>query len=174
MTETKQRQYSNNLERILINFNVNLENLLEFVGILVPILRTHDDKAKREREALKNIIRGIPGRAGIKEADSIAEDKVEEAADEITNFLRAMSFSSETHVYQTDLLYKTSYVMLISYFDYLLSDLIHCYYRMYPEALGGKELSISLDELKQCYSLEEAIDFILNKKRQDKSCQRSF
>lgn len=158
----KRRDYSNNLEQVLISFNVNLENLLEFVRVLTPILRIYEDKAIEKREALKNIIRGIPRKMGIQE-DIIAEEKIEKAADEITNFLRAMTISSGTHKYQMELLYKTSFVMLISYFDYLVSDLIHCYYRMYPKALSG-ELSISFNELKQCYSLEEAIDFILNKK----------
>jgi hypothetical protein len=164
MKETKKQKYLDNLKRILISFNVNLENLLEFVRILTPILRMYEDRANKKREALKNILRGIPERVGIKEADAIGEDIIEETADEITDFLRAMSIASGTHKYQTELLYKTSFVMLISYFDYLLSDVIHCYYILFPDALSGRELSISLDELRQCYDREDAIGFILNKK----------
>lgn len=62
------------------------------------------------------------------------------------------------------MLYKSSFVMLVSYFDFLISDIIHFYYKLHPEGLSGKDLSITLNELKICSDHEEAIDVILNKK----------
>jgi hypothetical protein len=57
--------------------------------------------------------------------------------------------------------------MLISHFDFLLSDLLHYYYYNYPESLynrkGKNELSISLNELQFCSDLKEAIARIINK-----------
>jgi hypothetical protein len=61
------------------------------------------------------------------------------------------------------LLHKSAFVMLISYFDFLISDLIHYFYQRYPESLSGKELSIKLNELKLCDHLTEAMDYIVNK-----------
>ena len=54
--------------------------------------------------------------------------------------------------------------MLISYFYYLISDIIWLYYKKFPDALRGKELSISLEDLKRCVDKGEAIDYILGKK----------
>jgi len=62
-----------------------------------------------------------------------------------------------------ELLHKSAFVMLVSYFDFLISDLIHYFYQRYPESLSSKELSITLNELKLCNHLNEAMDYIINK-----------
>jgi len=163
-SETTQIQDEDQLNNILTSFMVNTENLLEFITELDPILRTHDKMAIKKKEDVKDLIRGFPKGIEGKVIDENVEKKIEKVADEIVNFIRAMSIGYGTHVYKTELLYKTTCVMLLSYFDYLFSDLIHFYYRRYPNALIGKDLSISLEELKQCFTKEEAVDFILNKK----------
>ena len=53
--------------------------------------------------------------------------------------------------------------MLVSYFDFLLSDLIHYFYRKYPESLSEKELPLTLSELKLLGGVDEAIDSVINK-----------
>lgn len=65
--------------------------------------------------------------------------------------------------YNVELLYKSAFVMVISYFDFFLSDLIHFYYQTYPKSLSGKELSLTLSELELCSDIPEATDFIINK-----------
>jgi hypothetical protein len=164
MTEKTQKYDGDSLNNILTSFMVNTENLLEFVTTLDPILRRYDETATKKKETVKDLIRGFPKGSEGKIIDKNKEKKIEETADSIINFVRAMSIAYDTHIYKTSLLYQTTTVMLLSYFDYLFSELIHFYYRRYPDALNGKDLSISLEELKSCFTKEEAVDFILNKK----------
>ena len=48
-----------------------------------------------------------------------------------------------------------------------MSDIIWCYYKTFPGALSGKDLSISLNDLKLCSDKDEAINYILSKKVDD-------
>ncbi|MCJ7655456.1 MAG: hypothetical protein MUO97_09215 [Dehalococcoidia bacterium] len=53
--------------------------------------------------------------------------------------------------------------MLVSYFDFLISDLIRYFYRKYPEILSSKELGLTLKELSLLGGISEAIDFVISK-----------
>ena len=79
---------------------------------------------------------------------------------QILKAIKALPHLTQSNV---KLLHKSAFVMLISYFDFLISDLIHYFYQRYPESLSGKELSIKLNELKLCDHLTEAMDYIVNK-----------
>jgi hypothetical protein len=87
----------------------------------------------------------------------IGKEKIDELVAALKEFPRIT-------INQADLLYKSSFVMLISYLDYLFSDIIHCYYESYPEGISGKELNINLNELKLCSDIKEAIGIVINKK----------
>ncbi len=45
----------------------------------------------------------------------------------------------------------------------LISDLINYFYQLYPEALSGKELGLSLSELSICRDISEARGILVNK-----------
>ena len=53
--------------------------------------------------------------------------------------------------------------MLVSYFDFLLSDLIRYFYRKHPDILSTKELPLTLMELTELGSVNDAIDSVINK-----------
>lgn len=61
------------------------------------------------------------------------------------------------------LLYKSSFVLLMSHFDFLFSDLIRYFHRKYPENLSEKEFSFTFNELKQFDSVSDVLDFAINK-----------
>lgn len=149
---------------ITSRFINNLEDLRVFVHSMAPFAKAYDVKAKEVYEGITSILRNVPKIPGQEKAMEVDEEKVERAAKGIVSLIKSQVATQYLNRNQTEILYKTSFVMLISYFDYLMSDIIWCYYKMFPGALSGKELSISLDDLKRCGDKDEAVDYILSRK----------
>jgi len=142
----------------------NLEDLRGFVGNLAPFAKAYDDKAKEVYEGITSILRNIPKIPGREKTIKLDKKKIEESAKSIVSLIKSSAATSYLNRNQTEILYKTSFVMMISYFDYLMSDIIWYYYKTFPGALSGKELFITLNDLNRCGDKGEAVDYILSKK----------
>ena len=64
---------------------------------------------------------------------------------------------------QGTLLRRSALVILVSYFELLLSDLIQSYYLRYPEALPSDKCVLSLSDLRGIGSIEEAERYLIAK-----------
>ncbi|MFC2007169.1 hypothetical protein ACFLVB_01010 [Chloroflexota bacterium] len=62
-----------------------------------------------------------------------------------------------------ELLLRNSFIMLFAYFDFLLLDLLQCYYSKYPNALSD-EMNLSYRELRKCIDINEAKQILIDKK----------
>ncbi len=163
----KPKEEENTPRKIIDSFTSNMDVLREFVSNLAPVVTKYDKRQITKIEKVVKKIAKIVGPGGkittgerkisIKVEGNFAEERVEE-------LIAAIKELPRLTVNQAELLHKSSFVMLISYFDYLLSDIIHCYYESYPESISGKDLSITLTELKLCSELKEAIQVVINKK----------
>jgi len=149
---------------ITSRFIDNLEDLRGFVHNLAPFAKAYDDKAKEVYEGVSSILRTVPKISRQEITIELVEKEVEGAARSIVSFIKSQVATRYLNRNQTEILYKTSFVMLISYFDYLMSDIIWCYYKTFPGALRGKDLSISISDLRRCGDKDEAVDYILGKK----------
>ena len=149
---------------ITSRFINNLEDLRNFVYNLAPFATAYDDKANEIYEGITSIVRKVPKIPGQEKTIELDKEKVEGAAKDIVSLIKSRVATRYLHPNQTEILYKTSFVMLISYFDYLMSDIIGCYYKTFPGALRGKDLSISISDLRRCGDKDEAVDYILGKK----------
>jgi len=171
--KTKGKQDIANPKGIIDSFTNNLDSIRVFVSNVEPIVIAYDEHVSERMATIKGGIKEIITRGRtvtdnvsnipIKKME-IPKERVEQAVEDIMNVLMDYKKLPRITMAQVELLYKSSFVMLISFFDYLLYDIIHCYYKMYPERLPDKDLSINLSELKLCADLDEAIDVILNNK----------
>jgi len=148
---------------IVSNFNRNIEDLLFYIIHTAPVLRELDGRSQEARGKLRDILKSIPS-GSVDERVDISDETVEEAYTNIVGVLRDNVVLPWFERDQTELLFRTSFIILLSYFDYLISDIIHYHYRLHPDALAGKELTITLDDLRQCSDRDEAIELILEKK----------
>ena len=64
---------------------------------------------------------------------------------------------------QGPLLRHSALVILVSYFELLLSDLVQSYYLRYPQALPSDEYVLSLSDLRGIGSIEEAERYLITK-----------
>jgi len=162
--KTKKEKKQLDFSRIHGSFTTNLEGLEAFVKNVSPIAEKHD-KATRKKmdkftEGVFKIVGVKKGEIGRREPKELIEKLTQ---DELNKIVRLVADLPRLTVPQAELLYRSSFVMLVSYFDFLLSDLIHYFYRKYPESLSGRDLPLTLSGLKLLGGVDEAIDFIINK-----------
>lgn len=164
---TKKEQYD--MKVIHRSFTNNLEGLRIFVDNVAPVARKLDETTVGKIEkSVKKMLKIL----GISEVELEDEKKIiaevkwtrEQIERIIPTLIPALQDLRRLTPPQIELLYRSSFVMLACYFDFLLSDLIHCFYQTFPpESLSGKDRSITLNELLLCSDLSEAIGHIVKK-----------
>jgi hypothetical protein len=146
------------------NFTANLEGLRVFISNLSPVAKEHDkilmEKITEIFEELTKITDVPENNLKKTKHKKIVFKPTKKQKEQVLKSLKALPHLTPGNV---GLLYKSAFVTLVSYFDFLISDLIHYFYQRYPKSLSGKELSITLSELKLCDHLTEATDYIVNK-----------
>ena len=157
----KKQSYS--IKTIGASYRANLEGLKTFVSTFAPVVVKHDravtDRMSKNLDKVLRIV-GISSHQ-MKTAKKTPKRKITKK--QLTEILKILKDTPRSRLrLNTDILYKSSFVMLVSYFDFLVSDLIHHFYQNYPESLQGKELSITLNELRACNDIEEALDHIVS------------
>ena len=152
------------IESIHHNFTANSEGLRVFISNLCPVAKEHDkilmEKITKILEELLKITGASENNLKKTKHKKITFKPTKKQKERILKTLKALPHLTPGNV---ELLYRSAFVMLVSYFDFLISDLIHYFYQRYPKSLSGKELSITLNELKLCGHLTEAMDYIVNK-----------
>ena len=152
------------IEIIDRSFMRNLRSLKVFVSNLTPIVKSQDEVLIRNttekiRTALK-IIGVSKSKLKKEKSKQIGHKPTRKQLSKMISVLEGLPRLTPHNV---ELLYKSAFVILASYFDFLFSDLIHYFYQIHPESLSGKELSITLNELKLCNDISEAIGHIVNR-----------
>jgi len=160
----KEEKEQLDFSRIHGSFTTNTESLEAFVNNVAPIAEKHDKATRKKLDKFtKGIFKilGLPkGKIDKRKQKQVVEGVTEDQANQIIQLTADLP---RLTVPQAELLYRSSFVMLVSYFDFLLSDLIHYFYRKYPESLSGRDLPLTLSELKLLGGVDEAIDFVINK-----------
>ena len=161
--------------RIEMNFRVTMNGIKYFVNNIGPVAFARDEAAKKTGERIKEGIRSllvnIPTSA---ERDvkppkqvSIEEGRLSSTVDEIISVVKDYDYAGVNVALDDELhrslLLKSSFMMMIASFDFLLSDLLHCYYEKYPKALNS-DMVLSLGDLRKCADLNEAINILVDKK----------
>jgi hypothetical protein len=160
---------------VMDNFIKNIEVLRWFVKYIKPEAAAHDVAINNELEKLKKAIgddlRSIPERitepaeeGGSRKATlQLSEEEIEKTVQKIIDISQDYQKLWWLISGEVEVLHRSALIMLASYFDCFLSDLISGYYIIHPEGLD-KELSISASELRSCADIEEALELIVNKK----------
>ncbi|MFA5316120.1 MAG: hypothetical protein WC369_01695 [Dehalococcoidales bacterium] len=152
-------------EGIYRSFKNNLESLEVFLRNLVPVVKKQDRlSAKKVNKILKQaygIIKVAKDKGNRLESKrKIIEELSDEQIHQIKEIFAILPLLTTS---QGELLYRSSFVMLLSYFDFLISDLIRYYYRKYPEFLSSKALPFTLKELIDLGSVNDAKEYIINR-----------
>ncbi len=162
--KAKEEKKQYDIATIHDGFAKNIESLRIFVSNLAPEVRKHDRALiKKADKALKGLTKIIRLHKNDLKKKQNEKEKFKLTDKEISQLVSISKDLPRMPPYNVELLYKSAFVMVISYFDFFLSDLIHFYYQTYPKSLSGKEISLTLSELELCSDIPEATDFIINK-----------
>lgn len=172
--ETREKEASD-IRRISMNFRVTMDGIKHFVTNIGPVADARDLRARKTEERIKEGIRSIlvdlpstrQRNVNPPEQVSIEEERLSSTVEGIIGVVRDYDYAGvnvalddELH---SGLLLKSSFMLMIATLDFLLSDILHCYYGTYPGALSN-DLVLSLEELRKCTSIQEAIHMLREKK----------
>jgi hypothetical protein len=161
--------------RIEMNFRVAMNGIKYFVNNVGPVAFARDEAARKTRERIKEGISSLLTDGSIlgkrkvkpKEKLNINEEKLSSTVDKIISLTRDYDYAGVNVTLNDELhrglLLQGSFMMMIASFDFLLSDLLHCYYEKYPKALNS-DMVLSLGDLRKCADLDEAINILVEKK----------
>ena len=161
--------------RIEMNFWVAMNGIKYFVSNIGPVAFARDEAARKTGARIKDGIRSIlvniatSAERDVKspEQASIRERRLSSTVDEIVSVVKDYDYAGVNVALDGELhqglLLKSSFMMMIASFDFLLSDLLHCYYEKYPKALNS-DMVLSLGDLRRCADLDEAIGILVEKK----------
>jgi hypothetical protein len=76
-------------------------------------------------------------------------------------FLRAINTVSRKHPGQGAILRRGAVVSLMTHVEDLVADLVHAFYELYPAALPAEERSLTLTELRNLGSIDEAQSYLV-------------
>ncbi len=161
------------LKSITYNFENNLYNLEFFTTSLLPSAVSSDDRAKEGmgdlRRRMGELVESysVSSKDRLREADGLVNaERISTAVNGIVEIFKEYDWALVNITLsdqRCELLWKASFMMMIAYFDYLLSDILHCYYDRYPEALN-EEMTLSYGELRKCSNLKEANNILIERK----------
>jgi hypothetical protein len=164
VTKTKDKKARTSFTTIHRSFTANLKGLKTFLEHLSPVVRRHDEVL---REKTQRVLTKALKIAGISKRDllqrKVKKSKIKLRRGEAKRFMDVLESLPSLPPPIVEILYKSSFVMLVSYFDFLISDLVDYYYTLFPESLSGKDRSITLAELSICRDIPEARDLIVRK-----------
>jgi len=146
------------------SFKRNLEGLEAFVKNVSPVAEKHDQATRKKlvkfAKEIGKILGTNKGKIDERKRKQLVEEMTE---DKVKQIIQLTADLPRLTLHQAELLYRSSFVMLVSYFDFLISDLIYYFYRKYPDILSTKELPLTLKELTELGSVDDAVDFVINK-----------
>ncbi len=133
-------------------------NLYSIYRTMPEILTIAKDKDKQAQKILDNYVEQISTIITSAVSEKDANYKKRSKPDLRSTCLKIIDICREADTgmlnvnisaERTSLLLRSFFILLISFFDFLISDLIKTYYTLFPGALDEK-MSLTLLDLKRC------------------------
>jgi hypothetical protein len=150
-----------------------IEDFAEFVGVSSEELQLLDGVSKEDFQAIayNNELVNIDNTNGIGESSRITIEqkaiihKIASIAEPEfpLKFIQYINKSKKLVPIQAYILRRSALITLASHFEYLISELIHSFYSLYPQALSSDERVLSLSDLREIGSIEEAENELISR-----------
>uniref|UniRef100_B8HNJ5 Uncharacterized protein n=1 Tax=Cyanothece sp. (strain PCC 7425 / ATCC 29141) TaxID=395961 RepID=B8HNJ5_CYAP4 len=173
------------------NFSNNLDTLRDFVNLVRPVLqKVHDEEIKSNPKAfmplvfaleaiapemlvsdaeLANTINSLKSEFAsklnleVKEKENRKTVNIHIEASDGEAFFKGMQSLSK-RLNQIGLLYQNALISLVSAAEWFLSQLLHHYFDLYPDAAGVRDRSLTLSDLQAIGSIEDARTYLIELK----------
>lgn len=163
------------IRKKVMNFRITMHGIENFIIKLGPVTSERDERARKATENIKKKIRALlinipvsgKGDEKAQERVKVKQKRISSAVNEIISLVKDYDYAGINVALDeglhTNLLLKSSFMMMIASLDFLLSDILHCYFDKYPQALND-EMMLSLGDLNECTDINEAIQILIDQK----------
>ena len=170
-------EFSRNLESLrdfveLVDAHLEEKNLddiksdpMSFAPLMLLMHKQHPNKFQLEEELIDKIRERFGSEIDFIEEESESGKEIELKLNDEgqKRFSTAMAKLSKSQKRQSSL-YQSSLVTIISYVEWFLAQLIHRYYDKNPKSIGLKDKQLSLNDLYEIGSIDEAKKFLIDTK----------
>ena len=143
----------------------NLEALREFVEVLAPVLQERSRSGiEQSRSAIAdftNVINSI----GLLDDGEFDSDLVAQS-NELKQIMPVVASTTKrlgNSIFHQQLLYRVSLITLVSTAEWFVSELLHEYFELYPNALDLDKRSLSFKDLGEFESVQGAREYLVEK-----------
>lgn len=173
----------------ILEFSFNLESLREFVELVdthlkdksleemkedpmsfAPLIlvmnKTHPEKFPLKEEIKSKLINSLSGELEVTSEKS-NEDRTTFTLNVNNNDsskIKASMDKISKKQKRSSSLYQSALISVISYVEWFLAQLIHSYYRSNPNAIGIKDKQLSLNDLFELGSIDDAKKYLIDSK----------
>lgn len=131
------------------------------VKVKVEVRSVAADEAKRKAKREDSDSESPEEPLGDTEKRSQAIDELLQLPEVRKAFADAFNSFSKEAPLQGALLRRSAVVTLMSYFEALIADLVHAFYIRFPSALPAEQRSLTLAELRELGSVDEAVQYLV-------------
>lgn len=172
--ELKEKIY--NVETIYHNFLENLNSVNWYFNKFGTLATGEDESIKeKSEEYFKTVIQDLSDKFGLPQKEE-EESKItkKQAEDFFEQLQRSLSKRPKISPRNYEILSRSSFLMLNNYFEYLISDLLSYYYNKYKSSLNEKIFKLTLKELSEYDTIEEASKDLILKEVESLIIEKSF
>lgn len=144
---------------IKYSYKSGLEDIMNFVKQLKPIVEKED---KRDFENYISAINSAFKKAGLDVPSN--NEHFEPTEDQKKLIYKNLELPEVQPLNKNGHLWKSNFVLLISCFEYLISDIITFYYKHYPQNELDNTFEINLKNLRNFETIDDFINDIISKK----------
>lgn len=154
----------NSIKKIYDNYQENLRSIYWYFQKFSDLAIDEDENIinNRMKEFEDAIVEAGINKEEINEAE--AEEKISLSKEQIDKFIAAISRNPiRISPKNYELLSRSSFLMLNSFFEYLQADLLTFYYFKYQNSLSEKEFKASLREINEHDSVDSLVKSMIHK-----------
>lgn len=169
---------------VFVQYGASMTAIREFFSQLAPFVsEIEEGRWKSIEEQTRTIMQGFMERATKQDSEELTDvlkvivDRISgvkssrpkriTASGTVTKVVweigRMMMHTYSPGMHQ-ELLNRSILMSLVSYFEVLVSDLAHLYYRLVPDATSADEKALSVNDLRQFKSIDDALQSVVSRR----------
>lgn len=175
LPESKNTELSESVNSIYSSYSENLNSVKLYFSKFGNLALGEDDNIKENSEAFFKMV--LEDMEKTKKKVINPETQVEEEVIDDESFKKIMRhFTKRPKISPRnyEILSRSSFLMLNNYFEYLLTDLLSYYYNKYKNSLDEKEFKLTLKELNEFETIEEATKSVILKEVESILVEKTF
>jgi hypothetical protein len=166
------------IEIVYQSFKNNIDSLKEFIDTISPLTEEEDSaNSKRTLEIVKQALidAGIDIEKKIElKNDTEVKKKIKLSSEKASLLVKGLTKLKKVPAAKSDILYKSSFVLMVGYFEFLFADLLKFYHKSFPGNLSDKSIHVVINDLKEYDNVEDAIDYLISKEVEGMLFDMSF